>query len=198
MIYKDLRISTIEEVADSVLNVFPIVDKVSLKQYLDYVGLGPNKAFLESPYLHNKKAVEETINGISYLKRNVNINYDTASLNAFSMLVALSEYTGESEIVFPIPAARCTFPYDYIFTTTGAIFTIINYDNYGEQKIITHNLTSKGSYMSTESALEHITVITASEGYAVIPIEKQPVNGKVMLARIKRSPRDVERSIQFL
>ena len=197
MIYTDLRIKTVEEAANSVLNAFAIVDKVSLLQYFEYIGLGSKKSFLDAPYLHHQKAVEERINGIAYIKRNVNTVYDTASLNAFSMLVALLEYTGE-EPLSPIPATRSLFPYDYILATQKAVFTFINFDNYGEQKIIAHNLSSPKKIISSESNLEMITVITASDGYAAIPIEKYPVDGKAMLARITRTPKDVERSIQFL
>ena len=149
-------------------------------------------------YLHTRKAIVERDEGIAYVKRNAGVHYDMSSLNTFSMIVALSEFAGVNEMVYPFPAMRGTFPYDYIYTTPGMIFSFINFDDYGDLKIETHNRAYPNAKYFEEKGIKHMTVITASKGWAKANLEEIPIKGDAMIARIERYPSDVVRNINFV
>ena len=186
---------------NNILQIFPLIDQVSLSQYLEFIGL-LSKNQSVTPIMEycfrSKIAYPGNLDGLRLLKKSPAVDYDVESLNAFAMMVALGEYAGDDNPPYPLPIARCAFPYDYIYTTEDIIFTIINYGKDGEQKLITHNVLSPEKYMGLSSELKQVTVVTASEGFATLDIEKIPIRGEAMIARINRNPNDIVRKITLL
>lgn len=190
----------VSKVIYSILNTFPIVSEIGLSQYLKGIKVISNNSSITKYLKHAQKQYYialKDIQGVRLVAKTEYTPYDMASINAFDMMAALNEIAGINEFKPPIPVVRCSYPYDYMYSCDDLIFTIINYDINGAQKVIAHNLLKPEAYIGADDDLEQITVITFSDGFAEKDIDSIPVRGKTIFAKIERKPTDLSRFITF-
>lgn len=191
----------IGQIICNVLNIFPIVTEIGLTQYLKGIkAIGEDTTISKTiKYCEIRGyVVPRTMNGIRYIAKNTITPYDMASLNGFDMMAALNEIAHIDTPIMPIPAVRCNFPYDFIYAANDTVFTIMNYDMFGDQKIISHNLMKPEAYMGISSEVSQTTVITMSDGYINDQLEDASFRGNVILAKIERKPTGINRYLTLL
>ena len=184
-----------KDVIKEIMDVFGAVSLPSLAQYLKFYGKIKNV----KPAIHNYEmatsAYEKPYLGTSCLVKSEIELVTPAKVAGFDAYVGLRDHTDGEQITEDLGVVKARFPYDYVYVNSAAAYLILNYDRYGEERILAHNYEKKFSDKPT------VLCITASDGFADLALEDLPVKGEedeAIIMRLKRNTARVSRDISYI